>query len=535
MIEHNGWRIENLRPDEAVTFPLLRIVGNVPVASGIASVDAQVFNAAPNSLAANLQRPPWPVNSDAGSFVVLVWLQPGVNRIGLSPAGGSPALQFSVHLLAFPWDYAVRAVYVIPKDALDEHFQAPADEPNGVASAVSRFALVLRLMQTAAAELLFQQGLGRLSFCLERMEDACACPLPAAEEQVHCVYEVPVHVRRLSRRRAELHAMTGEALWGYIAQELSGIPDRNQRIDVVIMSFTWKDARTGQVYGHTALGGGSLALFGSSGMYAWPQSLAEVPKRFSDRRRVDGNQFFDDSAGRGERWALAATTIGAMLHELGHCLSLPHPCRGGGIMARGFDYIYRLFTVHDVAPEQNGHEPHWDRSAACRLHFHPYFVGALAVVGNAAPSSVPVPTPSPLPARSAKSATGNGWDRGMSNEAVVRLLPVTNGATAHVRSDHPLHSSDRLPRVALGPDGLVHVWAANGIGHIGYYLDGDVAAHDEFIDSARPVDHFQISLQEICHRCQVSKPTSTLRISCIDHLGQMNEQFECKVITKQHA
>ncbi|KAF6001072.1 hypothetical protein F1559_002391 [Cyanidiococcus yangmingshanensis] len=530
MFEQRGWRVENLRPDDAVTFPLLRIVGRVPLTANLAGIEARVLNAAPGSLASELQRPLWPVNSSTRCFVALVWLQPGVNQVALAATGSSPTVLFSVHYLALPWDYAVRAVYVIPSDAVDERFQAPEDEPSAVTSAVCRFAMALRLMQTAAGELLFQQGLGRSSFCVERMEDACACPLPAHQEQLHCVYEVPVHVRRLSRTRAELHAMTGDALWGYIAQELSSIPDRDQRIDVVVMSFTWKNPNTGEVYGHTALGGGFLALFGSSGMYSWPQNLTEVPKRFSDRRRVDGERFFDDSAGRGERWALAATSIGAMLHELGHCLSLPHPCQGGGIMARGFDYFYRLFTVHDVFPEHNGHEPYWDRSAACRLHFHPYFVGALAVVGNPVPSGVPVPVASPTPAIHTGSAATDGPGTYEQYANLVRLLPVTNGAAAKARPDHPLHASDRLPRVILDSNGLVHIWAANGIGHIGYYIDGDVAAHDEFIDSARPVEHFEIALHEICHRCHVSKPTSTLRISCIDHLGQMDDQFEHKVV-----
>jgi hypothetical protein len=523
------WRVENLRPDEAVTFPLLLICGQVPLNEHLTCVVVYLANAQPGSLVAEQQRTPWPVRNCDGRFRALLWLQPGVNLVAAGPLSGPAKMQFRVHYLDVPWDYVVRAVYVVPRDAVEVRFQAPPDEDCMLASAVRRFALALRLMQTAAAELLHEQGLGHLSFCIERMSAACATPLPANIEEIHCAYEVPVHVRRLSRTRAELHALSGDALWGMIAEELSNISNRQQCIDVAVMSFTSKDASTGRVYGHTALGGGTLALFGSSGMYAWPQTLSEVPKRFSDRRRVDSINFFDDSAGRGERWALASTTIGAMLHELGHCLSLPHPCRGGGIMARGFDYFYRLFTVQDPDPEREAHEPHWDRSAACRLHFHRHFVGALAVVEQIEPdwasfTAQPAASPLPSPERLEHDARVPYQVANAPHAAVTRMLPVTNGASASERPSHPLHAVGRSPRITLDANGFVHIFAPNGIGHIGYYVDGDVADHDEFLDSARPVEYFQIALDDIRRRCRIQKPTSTLRISCIDHLGEINEQ-----------
>ena len=46
---------------------------------------------------------------------------------------------------------------------------------------------------------------------------------------------------------------------------------------------------------------------------------------------------------RGFYWANYATGLGASLHELAHTFDLPHTPTG--IMARGFDDIYKVFTL----------------------------------------------------------------------------------------------------------------------------------------------------------------------------------------------
>jgi hypothetical protein len=45
---------------------------------------------------------------------------------------------------------------------------------------------------------------------------------------------------------------------------------------------------------------------------------------------------------RGTRWACFSTTLGAACHELGHTFDLGH--QPEGIMARGFDDIFTVFT-----------------------------------------------------------------------------------------------------------------------------------------------------------------------------------------------
>jgi len=95
--------------------------------------------------------------------------------------------------------------------------------------------------------------------------------------------------------------------------------------------------------GHIALGGGGLALFGSGCLYSWPEKLSDVPRALKDQTIIDTDYLMDDSAYRGTYGGCFATTLGALVHELGHSLDLGHT--ENGIMARGFDDMDRFFSI----------------------------------------------------------------------------------------------------------------------------------------------------------------------------------------------
>jgi hypothetical protein len=67
-----------------------------------------------------------------------------------------------------------------------------------------------------------------------------------------------------------------------------------------------------------------------------------------------------------------------MEHEMGHCLSLPHPANRQGFMSRAFDHLNRTFVIAEprsqntpaLAPALPRHEAGIDRSNAVRLRFH---------------------------------------------------------------------------------------------------------------------------------------------------------------------
>lgn len=64
-------------------------------------------------------------------------------------------------------------------------------------------------------------------------------------------------------------------------------------------------------------------------------------------KKIDETKCFN-TFHRGSYWANYSTTLGAAIHELGHCFDLAHTPHG--IMARGHDDMNHFFTV--VSREQ---------------------------------------------------------------------------------------------------------------------------------------------------------------------------------------
>ena len=95
--------------------------------------------------------------------------------------------------------------------------------------------------------------------------------------------------------------------------------------------------------GHIALGGGGLALFGTGCMWTWPSAISGVAASLSDPTPLDPTLYMDDSGYRGTLGGCVATTLGSVLHELGHTFDLGHT--EDGIMARGFDDLDSLLTI----------------------------------------------------------------------------------------------------------------------------------------------------------------------------------------------
>ncbi|GAB0496739.1 hypothetical protein MMPV_008055 [Pyropia vietnamensis] len=425
-----------------------------------------------------------------------------------------------------PGTKSVRLVWLSSADG-DGSFEVPPaphagwDVPHTATDGAARLRTAGRLMQAATAEMMARQGLGRRTFRL-------------AEGVTHLTLtDIPT---------ATAHRMSGHELWSAVYAAASGCARRDDYIDVAVMSFTVWDATARKALAHTALGGGRLGLFGGSAVWSWPVATAAVAATFTDTRPVNGAVCLDDG-GRGRVWALASTTIGAALHELGHCLSLPHPClaiaadRGGGIMARGFDHLNRLLAVteagHPLRSEAD--EPFWDRGCAVRLRWHPW----MAAVGRRPLRGVAGAGVGGGPAAANASATENGGDgSGEGNSGLVnralraqrRLYEATPSVPmpAHrtpglpVPTPAPITLNDlgiggappghdgavvvlaaaadgnvpagRGPHFTAGPEGRLTICVGRdsggsrghgvGLGHIGYYVNGDNAGHEEWTADA---------------------------------------------------
>ncbi len=388
----------------------------------------------------------WP--AQGGRFKALVPLTLGTNALELEVDGVRHAFTLGHEPMENP--RFVRFLYILSADG-DGTFQAPAGEPNDVESARLRIGTAAELMQTFTAETLHAERLGRRTFSLQR--DAEGRPV--------------VEVFRSTLTTAQARAMDGNALWSHFYGELSSLPLRNDTIDVAIMSMTHYDGSSGEVFAHTALGGGRLGLFGSGALHTWAQSLDEVVTRFNDGRMIDTTQLFDDSAFRGTHWANYATGIGATLHELGHCLSLPHPANGKGVMAREFDHFNRTFTVTEPASNTSpGYSPllasqeiGWDRSAAVRLRFHRWLEPTVREFGGASQA-------------------------------------VSDNATT------------------------VTVSSPYGIRHIAWSQDGSVAGHEEHLDEVAPAT---LTFTKSALRTRFPGATA-LGVSSIDDQGNISER-----------
>jgi hypothetical protein len=99
-------------------------------------------------------------------------------------------------------------------------------------------------------------------------------------------------------------------------------------------------------------------------------------RALSDNRVIDPKIELDDSGLRYRAWANASTTIGAMMHELGHTFGLPHTVDNRCIMSRGFDQFGAAMIGFEPGPkDQNRATPasYWDAVHSARLSLSPFF------------------------------------------------------------------------------------------------------------------------------------------------------------------
>eukprot|EP00743_Colponemidia_sp_Colp-15_P008606 GILK01009365.1.p1 GENE.GILK01009365.1~~GILK01009365.1.p1 ORF type:complete len:632 (+),score=80.64 GILK01009365.1:68-1897(+) len=361
-VSESSIRVLNFEHEEVLSYCLPLISGLVPDHTRTVYI----------SSTGDTKTREWPVYN--GQFKGVVQLQLGENVVSIR--AGADTLQLSLYYLpaktvalsstSSASRYFIRLVFLLSRDG-NGCICGPEDECCSIESGRSRLAFCALLIQSVMAETMRSQGYGRLTFRLENEGDV-GFPL--------------VHQLRSPLTTSELHRMAGGDLWSHFYHELTQCGFANEQvINIGLMSFSSFDVHKKQPLGHTALGGGSLALFSCCNMYTWPSSIDELVHRITDDRPVDSNRFFDDSNHRGRRWSNFSTGVGAVLHELSHCLGLPHVTNGFGIMARDFDYLVRNFTSCEYITDQGrrigmqvglADEMRWHRGNAVRLYCSPF-------------------------------------------------------------------------------------------------------------------------------------------------------------------
>ncbi len=269
-----------------------------------------------------------PVNDTRWRGFVL--LHDGLNEIVIT---GNQGATTKLNLIYAPSNnqQSVRMVYILGSDSPGT-FDAPIGTPNGLDAARRRLGLTGQVLQSMVAELLVERNLPRETFLLQ--EDSSG--------------SVIVEVRRLPLTVEQIRDMSGEDLWYAIYELLGEDPNSYNTKSVAIIADCHTDMTTNISYACTALGGSNLALFGSNTLYSFPDNYSAIGQHFMDDTPVEG-YLFPELGRAHEYWAAYTTSIGAILHELGHSLDLPHPSEPtpGDIMWRGFDYLNRLATTYE--------------------------------------------------------------------------------------------------------------------------------------------------------------------------------------------
>ncbi|MCA9517255.1 MAG: hypothetical protein KC635_20085, partial [Myxococcales bacterium] len=344
--------------------PILRGV----VAADTTEVSVRVGGAAPRV---------WPAADRR--LKVLVPLEPGQNYVSIRDRGAVTYLALRYTPQTNP--RKVRFVYALASDG-DGSFDAPPGAPRDLATATRRVALGARLLQAMMADRLDALGYGRRTF---RVDTDPATGAPA------------VTVWRTSATTAAWRAMSDAELFSWVWQHQGELPACGDCKTVVMLGMTHWDPAQNKALAHTALGGGGVALFGTGTLYSWADALDDVVARLSDDRTVAslGAPLFDDSGYRGTLWANYATGLGAVLHELGHALDLPHPTDDAALLNRGFDHVNRLVMVSEPASNVSAaipaiwpsHEPFYVLANGARLRWHRWLaLDAASYTVNAPPA-----------------------------------------------------------------------------------------------------------------------------------------------------
>lgn len=232
--------------------------------------------------------------------------------------------------------FIVQPLYVINENS-DGRFQSDNCDENKVEHALMKINLAMKLAQCVFSTKFNESMQLELSYVLQ-----------------------PCEVFRSRLSIDDARNMSQWSLYDAIASEIvdrKGVESCNRTKFVGFMSCTKFDGLdSGEDYSYAnikakthsnpALGGGFLCLMGSGCFYSWPNRIEEVAAAFSSKKEIDLSKLLDDSNYRKTYGGCFATTLGALVHELGHCFDLAHT--ETGLMGNDVDFINRFFLAENL-------------------------------------------------------------------------------------------------------------------------------------------------------------------------------------------
>lgn len=428
--------VVNHRSDSIVRYPVILLRGTLP--EHVRQLLVTNENATPDT-------PDVVPTVSKGRFKALVTLAAGENLIQLQ--AGDDVLKLALTYKPQTNPYYVRLVWMTDNTG-DTTFATPTDDVPQDYEA--RLRTAAQLMQTFTAERMHDLGFGRKTFRLER--DGTG--------------QIIVHTLKAPEPADHYYKLgDSNSWWRDVYRWLNKEHPDPYAKNIVLAAYTRKDPDTGKLKGHTALGGGNLGLFGSGSVFCWPRDISTALDAFADDAKVDPKKVHEDSAGRGTYWAVASTTIGATLHEMGHTFGLPHCTDGLGIMTRGFDHFHRVFTFFDPPSGHNRSTKYFTEKE--EAYFAPI------------------------------SASFLQWSRWF-------------------QLDHTENTDDSRPQINVDRDKqVVRVKAKAGVRWVGLWVGSEIYAYREFKDSAS--GEVEIPMDEVSKLLD-GKPLST--VTAISANGQ---------------
>lgn len=232
--------------------------------------------------------------------------------------------------------FMVQPLYIINENS-DGEFQSSNCNENKAEHALIKIDLAMKLAQCVFSAKLNESMQLELSFVLQ-----------------------PCKIFRSRLSIDDARAMNQWSLYDAVASEIvdkNGLETCNRTKFVGFLSCTKYDGLgSDEEYSYTnikakthanpALGGGFLCLMGSGCFYSWPNCIEDVAATFSSKERIDLSKLLDDSNYRNTFGGCFATTLGALVHELGHCFNLAHT--ETGLMGNDVDFINRFYLSENL-------------------------------------------------------------------------------------------------------------------------------------------------------------------------------------------
>lgn len=266
------------------------------------------------------------------TFKHLVELHDGINEIKLKYCNHERVINLNYKRIN-EVIYDIQPLYIIPKGH-DGCYQS--DSKNSIDDALQKINLILKLAQCVIGKKFIENGCDAMSFALN---DCKIFNSSLAVEHVRDVNQYQLY-DEIAEESIEVYGsdlIKRRKFVGFMScTRFTGLSDDEK--------YSYENIKN-KTQANPALAVGFLALLGSGTFYSWPSNIKDVQKSFLDKTIVDTKKLLDDSNYRKTYGGNFSTSLGSLLHELGHIFDLGHT--ESGIMGNDIDYVHRFFNCEN--------------------------------------------------------------------------------------------------------------------------------------------------------------------------------------------